>query len=165
MVKKIKQDFGAAKVGIAVSSLVLGALSSLQLLKEIPVLSTLGSVISKLVNLPQQVLYSLLSGALEENVIAGEFFNLLGLYLHFFTAGVIISLLLYKKYGKIVYWSVLFTLPTFLFSGLAALISDIAGLESIMPLPLLFLFRILFVVSAPVGYCFGLYVGSKIRNK
>ena len=163
--KSVKQNFRVAKVWVAVSSLVLGALSLLQFLAEVPVLSILGSVIYTLVNLPQQVLYSLLSGALQERVIANELFNLLGSYLNFFTVGLMISLLLYRKYGKIVYWSILFTLPTFLFFGLAALISDIAGLESIMPLPLLFLYRILSVVSAPAGYYLGLYAGSKIKNK
>lgn len=169
MVKKmIKKNSGpqpnrtAPKVWIAISSLVLGILLLAPTLLSLPILSPLGSVIYTLVNLPGEVLYSILSPTLQDSIIANDLVQLFSAYLNFFIVGLVVSLLLYRKYGKIIYWSILFTLPTFLLGGLVSLIADQTAIDTIIPFPF---FRIIFAVSAPVGYYLGLYVGSKIKRK
>lgn len=146
------------KMWIAVSSFIVGLLSLVPNFWPFPVLSQLGAVVYTLISLPGEVLYGIFSPALQDTIIGNDIFNIISSYLNFFIVGLVVSLLLYKKYGKIIYWSILFTLPTFLLQGLSSLLSDTTAIDSIIPFPF---FRIIFTVSAPLGYYLGLYVGSK----
>ena len=167
MVKKEhlkKQNFTAVKIWIAVGSFLLGLLSMLTagVLKVSFPLSDVLLVLS-----PVQVLYriipsSILSGIIPSGPIASNLFFFFAYFLNFFIVGMVVSLLLYKKYRKIIYWSIFFALPTSLLFIQFALISDNIPIDSLLPFSLSI---IVIAVIVPLGYIVGLYAGSKIIQK
>lgn len=94
----------------------------------------------------------------------GDAWGLLVSYLNFSFLGLLVGFIAYRKYRKAVYWSLTFTVFPFLGYLFMSLLSDAGPLEQQLPALFSFLFRLLFVVSAPVGYFIGVYLGAKISQ-
>lgn len=149
----------SSKVWIALISLVLGLILLITLGGYLPPLfAPLSSVLTLVVALPVLLLQKIFPAI--NDPAAMNYITMFLIFLYSFVVGLVVCLLLYKRYGKALWWSILFTLGAFLVSLFASLVSDATG-----SLAFEIISRILFTASAPLGYFLGMYLGVKIKKK